>query len=56
MIDISLDERNLTVMENIGNESLGLLVCATVLGARFNFTVLLLPEDGSAVGRNQTMQ
>ena len=50
MIDIALDERSYTVLENVENEGLGLLVCATVSDARFNFTVILLPQDDSAVG------
>ena len=50
MIDIALDEGSYTVLENIENEGLGLLVCATVIGPRFNFNVTLLPQDGSAVG------
>ena len=51
VVDISLDSQSYTVMENVGDSDLGLTVCATVFGATFEFTVLLVPQDGSAEGR-----
>lgn len=50
MIDIGLDRPSYSVMENVGDGDLGLMVCATILEATFNFTALLIPQDGSAKG------
>ena len=38
-------------MENVGQGDLGLRVCATVIEAAFEFTVLLIPHDDSAIGK-----
>lgn len=37
-------------MENVGDEDLGLMVCATVRIVSFDFTVLLIPHDDTAEG------
>ena len=50
VVDIGMDSESYTVMENVGLEQLGLIVCATVVEAAFDFTILLIPEDDSAQG------
>ena len=45
-----MDRPSYSVMENVGEGELGLMVCATVLEADFDFTVLLIPEDDTAQG------
>lgn len=39
-----------SVMENVGDEDLGLIVCATVMDVSFDFTLLLIPHDNTAEG------
>ena len=51
MVDVIMESQSYTVMENVGDEDLGLMVCATVAEADFKFTVFLIPEDDSALGQ-----
>ena len=51
MVDVIMESQSYTVMENVGDEDLGLMVCATVAEADFEFTVFLIPEDESALGQ-----
>lgn len=50
VIEIGLDKPTYSVMENVGDEDLGLMVCATVRIVSFDFTVLLIPHDDTAEG------
>ena len=50
VVSVLMATPSYSVMENVGQDELGLMVCATVVEADFDFTVLLIPEDDSAIG------
>ena len=45
-----MERESYTVMENVGDDGLGVSVCATVVEAGFDFTVFVIPRDDTAQG------